>query len=123
MSHSRHWIIDLTGYEMNFYSIFRIGYNQLKIVLEILLLNTKQKMFISWQTYQGIKITTLSIIEVVQYLLSNNVPYVLTEWFCQDPLENYFGRQRSMGAHKDNPSIRDFGYIMTTASGTKRFSG
>ena len=73
--------------------------------------NTKQKMFISWQTYQGIKITTLSIIEVVQYLLSNNVPYVLTERFCQDPLENYFGRQRSMGARKDNPSIRDFGYI------------
>ena len=85
--------------------------------------NTKQKMFISWQTYQGIKITTLSVIEVVQYLLSNNVPYVLTERFCQDPLENYFGRQRSMGARKDNPSIRNFGYIMTTASGTKRFSG
>ena len=56
--------------------------------------------------------------------MSDNVPYVLTERFCQDPLENYFGRQRSMGARKDNPSIRDFGYIMTTASsGTKRFSG
>ena len=27
-----------------------------------------------------------------------------------------------MGARKDNPSIRDFGYIMTTASGDKRFS-
>ena len=36
--------------------------------------------------------------------------YVLTERFCQDPLENYFGRQCSLEARKDNPSLRDFGY-------------
>ena len=33
---------------------------------------------------------------------------VLTERFCQDPLENYFGQQREIGARKDNQSIRDF---------------
>ena len=32
------------------------------------------------------------------------------ERFCQDPLENYFGHQRSLGARKDNPSLRDFGF-------------
>ena len=30
--------------------------------------------------------------------------------FCQDPLENYFGQKRAIGARKDNPSIRDFGF-------------
>ena len=44
------------------------------------------------------------------FLLQNNVKYVLTERFCQDPLENYFGQQRAIGARKDNPSIRDFGF-------------
>ena len=35
---------------------------------------------------------------------------MLTERFSQDPLENYFGRQHSIGGRKDNPTIRDFGY-------------
>ena len=34
----------------------------------------------------------------------------MTESFCQDPLENYFGQQRAIGARKDNPSVRDFGF-------------
>ena len=67
-------------------------------------------MFISWQTYEGIKITVRSTIEIVKYLLSKGVPYVLTERLCQHPLENYFGRQRSMGHRKDNPTLRDSGY-------------
>lgn len=83
--------------------------------------NAKAKMFISWQTYEGVKITVHSIIDVVKYLLSKGVPYVLTERFCQDPLENYFGRQRSMGHRKDNPSLRDFGYNDNTIRTQKIF--
>ena len=49
------------------------------------------------------------------------MPYVLTERFCQDPLENYFGRQRAMGHRKDNPSLRDFGYNDNTIRITKLF--
>lgn len=68
-------------------------------------------MFISNQTYEGLKITVNSIVKSVKFLLENDIcKYVLTERFCQDPLENYFGRQRSMGARKDNPTVRDFGY-------------
>ena len=78
-------------------------------------------MFISWQTYEGVKITVHSIIDVVKYLLSKGVPYVLTERFWQDPLENYFGRQRSMGHRKDNPSLRDFGYNDNTIRTQKIF--
>ena len=67
--------------------------------------NARANMFISWQTYEGVKITAHSAIE-----LNQGVPYVLTERFCEDPLENYFGRQRAIGLRKDNPSLRDFGY-------------
>ena len=68
-----------------------------------------QQMFMSWQTYEGLKISVNSIIEATQFLLWHQVKYVLTEWFCQDPLENCFGRQRS---RKDNPtsSMADFRY-------------
>jgi hypothetical protein len=48
--------------------------------------------------------------EVVIFLLSNGVPYVLTERFCQDALENYFGKQRAIGRRKDNPNVCDTGY-------------
>ena len=34
----------------------------------------------------------------------------MTEGFCQNPLEKWFGRQRSLGSRKDNPSMADFGY-------------
>ena len=49
--------------------------------------------------------------EVVAYLLANGVDYVLTERFCQDVLENYFGKQRAIGRRKDNPNVRDAGFI------------
>ena len=48
-----------------------------------------------------------------QFLLWHHVKYVLTECFCKDPLESWFGRQRSLGSRKYNPSIAsiaDFGY-------------
>ena len=72
--------------------------------------NAKSNMFISWQTFEGIKITVHSAIDLIKFLLNNGVQYVLTERFCQDALENYFGRQRAIGHRKDNPTLRDFGY-------------
>ena len=72
--------------------------------------NARSRMFISWQTYEGIQVTVHSFKEVVKYLLANGVKYVLSERFCQDDLENYFGRQRAIGRRKDNPSVRDVGY-------------
>ena len=41
---------------------------------------------------------------------SNGVPYVLSNHFCQDDLENYFGRQRAIGCRRDNPSVSYVGY-------------
>ena len=79
------------------------------------------KMFISWQTFESLQITCHSTVELIKYLLSNNVKYVLSERFSQDPLENYFGRQRSMGSRRDNPNARVFGYQDNTIRNLKSF--
>ena len=49
---------------------------------------TKEKMFISRQTIEGIKITVFSMIECMKYLLQSGMRYVLTEIFCQDLVEH-----------------------------------
>ena len=76
-------------------------------------------VFISHQTYEGLQITCLSMIEKTKYLLESGVAYVLTERFCQDVSENYFGRQRTICGRKDNPTLRDFGYNDNTIRNTK----
>ena len=42
--------------------------------------------------------------------MTSGCEYVLTEYFCQDPFENWFGGQRSLGSRKDNPSMAVAGY-------------
>ena len=88
----------LIGSYIRFYLISRIGKNQSRP--GIYTKNENAGMFLSWQTYETILITTHSSIELVKFFLQNNVKYVLTERFCQDPSENYFSRQRSMGRRR-----------------------
>jgi len=71
-------------------------------------------MFLSAQTYEGLKITVYSVIEATKFLLQNGMQYVLTEKFNQDCLEEHFGRQRSLGRRSDNPSLYQFGYNENT---------
>ena len=73
-------------------------------------LNARNRMFLSWQTHEGFLITTYSITEATKFLLSEGMEYVLTERFCQDPVEEYFGNQRKIGRRSDNPDVRMFGY-------------
>ena len=47
-------------------------------------------MFLSWQTSEGLQISAYSVVEATKFLLNEGVEYVLTERFCQDPLEEYF---------------------------------
>ena len=67
-------------------------------------------MFISWQSYEGLQITVFSFKEVCKFLLQQGIPYILSERFCQDDLENYFGKQCAISRRCDNPTVRDFGY-------------
>ena len=70
----------------------------------------RARMFIAVPTFEGIKITINSVIELTKFLLAAGVPYVLTGKFIQDALENYFSMQRAIGRRKDNPSLYDIGY-------------
>ena len=64
----------------------------------------REKMFLSPS------ISVKSLIECVRFLLGEGVEYILTERFCQDVLEGYFGNQRKLGRRNDNPDINEFGY-------------
>lgn len=72
--------------------------------------NAKAMMQLSWQTVEGIQISVSSLIDCTQYLLKQGMPYVLTERFMQDCLEEYFGHQRQRGRRSDNPDALQFGY-------------
>lgn len=76
--------------------------------------NARARMFLSWQTHEGFKLTVSSAIEATKFLLEEGMEFVLTERFCQDPLEEYFGKQRQLGRRSDNPDIRTFGYNSNT---------
>ena len=43
-------------------------------------------------------------------MLQQGIPYILSERFYQDDLENYFGKQRAIARRCDNPTVCDFGY-------------
>ena len=50
-----------------------------------------------------------AFVEMARYLLRlPGEKYLLSERFCQDPLESFFGHQRSMGGHNDNPDAPSF---------------
>ena len=56
-----------------------------------------------------------SFLDVSEYLLSYpGVSAVFSERFNQDPLECFFGKQRSFGGRCDNPTVKDFIYNTTS---------
>ena len=71
-------------------------------------------MFLSWQTYEGLRMTILSLSVVVPNLLIKGLKYVLSEKFCQDDVENYLGRQRAIGRSEENPNVKDTQNILKT---------
>ena len=76
--------------------------------------NARSRMFLSWQTYEGLQISAYSVVEATKFHLNEGMEYVLTERFCQDPLEEYFGNQRKLGRRNDNPDMKTFGYNNNT---------
>ena len=76
--------------------------------------DARGKMFLSMQTYEGLKISVFSHVEEIKFLLENGFKYVLSERFMQDVLEDYFGHQRSKGRRADNPSAYEFDYNYLT---------
>ena len=53
--------------------------------------------------------TVNSFVELTTILLTvPGVACVLSEKFCQDPLESFFGKQRARGGRSDNPDAKQF---------------
>ena len=51
-----------------------------------------------------------SFVEMTKFLLSEckeDKLFFLSERISQDPLENYFGKQRACGGPCDNPSLKE----------------
>ena len=76
--------------------------------------NLKQRMFISYQTYEGLQITVFSIIEARKYLLQNGRSYVLIEKLIEDSSKGHFANIRSDNKRNDNPSLYQLGYSENT---------
>lgn len=47
-----------------------------------------------------------SFVEMAQFLLKDKRLFLLSERISQDPLENYFGRQRARGGRNENPNLQ-----------------
>ena len=54
--------------------------------------------------------TTYFVIELIKFLLSEGMEFVLTGRFCQDAVEEYFSKQQQLGRRCDNPDLKTFGY-------------
>jgi len=50
-----------------------------------------------------------AFVEMARFLLKlPGVKYLLSERFCQDPLEEFFSQQRAQGRRNDNPTASEF---------------
>ena len=79
-------------------------------------------MFLPIETYEGLKMTTYAVIECVYFLLGEGMEYVLTERFCLDPVEEYFGHQRMLGRRTENPDLQEYMYNANTIRVQKEVS-
>lgn len=70
----------------------------------------KNRMFLSQQTFKGLCMTLRAFPELCRFLLQNGVKFVLSNKFCQDPIEKHFGRHRGLGRRCDNPSLWAFAH-------------
>ena len=71
----------------------------------------QNRMCLSKETLEGLRITVKSLVElpVGPLLLGQpGVQFLLSEKFSQDPLEEYFAKQRRCGGSNDNPTYGQF---------------
>lgn len=55
-----------------------------------------------------------SIVSLTKEMLKmEGTQFILTERFTQDPLEEFFGKQRACGGRNDNPTAQQFVYNTT----------
>ena len=94
---------------MNFFIICLNGKKSIKVRPGNFDENMQARMFLSHQTFEGMKISIYSMIALTKFLLGAGLKFVSTNHFCQDPVEQYLGKQRGIG-RSDNPTMFTFGY-------------
>ena len=70
----------------------------------------RARMFLSNATFEGLKTTSLAMIDCVKFLLEHGCKYVLTNKVSQDPLEDHFGRHRGLARRSNNPTLYALGF-------------
>ena len=79
-------------------------------------------MFLPIETYEGLKMTTYAVIECVNFLLGEGMEHLLTERFCQYPIEEDFGHQRMLDRRTENPDLQEYMYNANTIRVQKEVS-
>ncbi|KAL1417883.1 hypothetical protein MTO96_006055 [Rhipicephalus appendiculatus] len=74
------------------------------------------RMFASQQTIESLRVTLMSVLDVISHLHNKEVVYVLTAKLNQDPLERFFGVVRNFGGDEDHPTITHFSQIFRLLS-------
>ena len=59
-------------------------------------------------TILGVEMATLAIKEAIQFLLKKKLNFINPRVFCQDPLEQYFSKQRDGCGGSTNPNLHKF---------------
>ena len=76
-----------------------------------------------WFNFLHCSYIVASFLEVGPILLSKGIKFLLMECFSQDPVESYFGEQRSRGHRNTNPNVSQFSTtanILCVSSGLSR---
>jgi len=68
----------------------------------------QNRLCLSKQTLEGLRITVSSFVDLAKSLLTDGAPYFLSERLSQDPLEEYFSKQRARGGADENPTLEMF---------------
>ncbi|KAL1468080.1 hypothetical protein MTO96_041712, partial [Rhipicephalus appendiculatus] len=98
----------------------RKGSPKIQIIQGFLeLLNSTEKnhrernmlLFASRQTTESLRVTLMSVLDIIDELHKAGIPYILTAKLNQDPLERFFGVVRSFHGDDDHPTIVQFSQI------------
>ncbi|KAK8772159.1 hypothetical protein V5799_024595 [Amblyomma americanum] len=74
------------------------------------------KLFASQLTTESLRVTLLSVLDIIEFLLDQGAHYVLTAKLNQDPLERHFGLVRSFGGDESHPTVVNFTQIFRLLS-------
>ena len=83
----------------------------------------KNKMSISWQSFEGLQIIVYYLIEGIQFLLNSGFKFILTSNSNQDDSENYFSKQHRIGHCRDNPTVFAVGNVIVNKFSIQPSSG